>query len=47
MGVEYKCLPMGKLPLSLIDDYEWVGFMNSKIKNYWEVHTDRLKLLIE
>lgn len=47
MGVEYKCLPAGKLPLSLIDDNEWGDFYELKDKNYWEVHTDELKLLIE
>ena len=47
MGVEYKCLPAGKLPLSLINDNAWSDFYELKDKNYWVVHTDELKLLIE
>ena len=47
MGVEYKCLPAGKLPLSLIDNNEWGNFYELKDKNYWEVHIDELKRLIE
>lgn len=47
MGVEYKCLPAGKLPLSLIDDNAWSDFYELKDKNYWVVHADELKLLIE
>ena len=47
MGVEFKSLPAGKLPLSLTDDNEWGDFYDFRDKNYWEVHTDELKQLLE
>jgi hypothetical protein len=46
MGIEYKCLPAGKLPISILDNDERSPFFLEEDKNEWYVPLEELKTLI-